>query len=310
MTFSVVLVNGGDFSNVDAPLEIQATSLEELTNEVKNNFGLDQSVELVITYCGLPVTQLPRPGAPLYVSVKQSEKSAFSFQATGDANFRKEVGEALEYIRHNTDRRRPPGHREKVLSVIKGVLERRWRKYPELCSADLQGANLCSSFERFMRCLDPKIIRKHEIIIQMVLDIHRIAQQKMLNTVQARPANQAAPSAQNFINAALGQGSSSGSDTTNQRVTQDMLTQALQSVQATMQATGQSPAQLTGPNQNLAQAAQGVVSEIAALAQAVDRGIVQLREMGILDLTTEAEARRILQDNGGNVEAAINTILQ
>ena len=51
-------------------------------------------------------------------------------------------------------------------------------------------------------------------------------------------------------------------------------------------------------------------SEIAALAQAVDRGINQLREMGILDLTTEAEARRILQDNGGNVEAAINTILQ
>ena len=39
-----------------------------------------------------------------------------------------------------------------------------------------------------------------------------------------------------------------------------MLTQALQSVQETMQATGQSPAQLTGPNQNLAQAAQGVVS--------------------------------------------------
>ena len=160
--------------------------------------------------------------------------------------------------------------------MIKGVLERRWRKYPELCSADLQGANLCSSFERFMRCLDPKIIRKHEIIVQMVLDIHRIAQQKMLNTVQARPgkelfagqslidlqgANQTAPNAQNFINAALGQGSSSTpSDTANQRVTQDMLTQALQSVQATMQATGQSPAQLTGPNQNLAQAAQGVVS--------------------------------------------------
>ena len=43
MTFSVVLVNGGDFSNIDAPLEIEASSLEELTNEVKNNFGLDQS---------------------------------------------------------------------------------------------------------------------------------------------------------------------------------------------------------------------------------------------------------------------------
>ena len=113
MTFSVVLVNGGDFSNIDAPLEIEATSLEELTNEVKNNFGLDQSgkfffseeffdekkqflcrslVDLIITYCGLPITQLPRPGAPLFVSVKHSEKCAFSFQAAGDANFRKEVG--------------------------------------------------------------------------------------------------------------------------------------------------------------------------------------------------------------------------
>ena len=52
-------------------------------------------VDIIITYCGLPVTQLPRPGAPLYVSVKQSEKSAFSFQAAGDANFRKEVGVSI-----------------------------------------------------------------------------------------------------------------------------------------------------------------------------------------------------------------------
>ena len=50
--------------------------------------------------------------------------------------------------------------------------------------------------------------------------------------------------------------------------------------------------------------------EIAALAQAVENGINQLREMGILEMTTEEEARRILQENGGNVEAAINMILQ
>lgn len=316
MTFSVVLINGGDFSNIDAPLEIEANSFEQLTTQVKSNFGLDQTedqkVDLIVTYCGVPITQLPRPGAPLFVSVKATLTSAFAHHSSGDVNYRKEVGEALEYIRHNTDRRRPPGHREKILSVIKNVIERRWKKYPQLCAADLHGANLCSSLERFVKCLDPKIIRKHEIIVQMVLDIHRIAQQKMLNTVQAKPAgtNQAAPSAQNFINAALGQGGQSSQSTNQSGITQDMLTQALQSVQATMQATGQSPAQLDGANQNLAQAAQGVVSEIAALAQAVDRGINQLREMGILDLTTEAEARRILQDNGGNVEAAINTILQ
>ena len=43
MTFSVVLINGGDFSNIDAPLEIEANSFEQLTTQVKSNFGLDQT---------------------------------------------------------------------------------------------------------------------------------------------------------------------------------------------------------------------------------------------------------------------------
>ena len=41
--FPVVLINGGDFSNIDAPLEIEADSFEQLTNHVKSNFGLDQT---------------------------------------------------------------------------------------------------------------------------------------------------------------------------------------------------------------------------------------------------------------------------
>jgi hypothetical protein len=49
---------------------------------------------------------------------------------------------------------------------------------------------------------------------------------------------------------------------------------------------------------------------MAALAQAVENGMTQLREMGMLEMTSEADARRILQENGGNVEAAINSILQ
>mgnify|MGYP003729559351 CR=1 FL=1 len=49
--------------------------------------------------------------------------------------------------------------------------------------------------------------------------------------------------------------------------------------------------------------------EVAALSQAVESGLGQLREMGILAQTTEAEARRILQENGGNVQAAVNRIL-
>ena len=46
MTFSVVLINGGDFSNIDAPLEIEADSFEQLTSQVKSNFGLDQTGEV------------------------------------------------------------------------------------------------------------------------------------------------------------------------------------------------------------------------------------------------------------------------
>jgi len=195
MTFSVVLVNGGDFTNIDAPLELEAASMTELTKEVKANFGLDDSVDLIITYCGLPIVQLPRPGAPLLVSVKPAVKSAFTARAEGDVDSKnaQQVAAALEYIRHNMDRRRPPGHREKVLSVAKNVLERRWKKYPDLCRRDGHGANLCSSLERFMKCLEPGVIRKHEIIVQMVLDIHRIAQQKMLNTVQAKPGRRYFP---------------------------------------------------------------------------------------------------------------------
>ena len=51
MTFSVVLVNGGDFTNIDAPLELEAASMTELTKEVKANFGLDDSGQLNCLKC-------------------------------------------------------------------------------------------------------------------------------------------------------------------------------------------------------------------------------------------------------------------
>ena len=50
-------------------------------------------------------------------------------------------------------------------------------------------------------------------------------------------------------------------------------------------------------------------AQVAALAQAVESGIAQLREMGILAQTTEENARRILRETGGNVEATINRLL-
>jgi hypothetical protein len=322
-SFSVELINGGDFQNVGTPIKIEANSFIELENNIKNNFDLDPNAELLIMHCGTllsATSPFPTGDVPLFVSVKKHEiKSSFQHTNPVEPKFRPEfsnLGTAAGYIKRHLDKRNP--NRERVINVIKNVLDRRWKKYPNLCRNNLFAANLCSSLDRFLqlvlsekKCLE--MSRKHELICLLILDIHRISQQKLLNTVQASPGNastsSSAPSAMPFINAALGNPSnqSAGSNA----ITADMLQQALASAQASMQQTGQSTDQLQQTeNRNLGQAAQEVVSEMAALAQAVDNGIKQLREMGILDQTTEAVARRILQENGGNVEAAINSILQ
>ena len=85
--------------------------------------------------------------------------------------------------------RAPPNQREVVIDVIRNVLDRRWKKYPALCCKDPIGADLVSKAERFLSLLDPKIIRKHEIIGSLLVDIHRISQQKLLHTVKANPSN-------------------------------------------------------------------------------------------------------------------------
>lgn len=324
MSFSVVLLHGGDFQNVNAPIKVQAASYKELQDQIKDNFGIDQNDELMISYCGMLLsskTELPQTnGAPLFVSVRQNivsqSKSAFGSEKKEDAPFNKAIPDALQYIQKVMNPRAPPNQREIVVDVIRNVLDRRWKKYPDICRKDPTGADLVSKAERFLQLLDPKLIRKHELIGTLLVDIHRISQQKLLHTIKANPNNPIAqnsnqagtvPTASPFINAANSQAGTSRPGP----ITANMLQQALQAAANNMQATGQTvQSSLSGQNQNLQQAAQGVVGEIAALAQAVDNGINQLREMGILDMTTEEEARRILQENGGNVEAAINMILQ
>jgi hypothetical protein len=46
------------------------------------------------------------------------------------------------------------------------------------------------------------------------------------------------------------------------------------------------------------------------MTEKIEAGIVQLRDMGILSQTTEANARKILTETFGNVEAAVNRILE
>lgn len=326
MTFSVELINGGDFQNVGTPIKIEGETYAELEKNIKENFGLEEKTELMIMHCGTLLSKtssLPSGDAPLFVSVKMSEiKSVFQNTNQNEAVFRpeyKNLPAAAGYIKRHLDKRNP--YREQVINVAKNVLDRRWKKYPQICQNDLFAANLCATLERFLQIASSEkavkeMSRKHELIATLILDIHRIAQQKLLNTVQAtqgnNPTSSSTPSALPFINAALGSSNQANPSNENRgSITADMLQQALASAQASMQQTGQSTQQLQGTeNRNLGQAAQEVVSEMAALAQAVENGITQLREMGILEMTSEADARRILQENGGNVEAAINSILQ
>ena len=177
--------------------------------------------------------------------------------------------------------RAPPNQREIVVDVIRNVLDRRWKKYPDMCRKDPAGADLASKAERFLQLLDPKIIRKHEIIGTLLVDIHRISQQKLLHTIKANPTNPTngriipsddqlliiisaqnpnqagtVPTASPFINAANNQAGQSRPGP----ITANMLQQALQAAASNMQATGQTvQSSLSGQNQNLQQAAQGVV---------------------------------------------------
>merc|ERR1712227_712594 len=194
MSFSVVLLHGGDFQNVNAPIKVQASNYKELQDQIKDNFGIDQNDELMISYCGMLLsskTELP--------------------QTTGA----------------------PPNQREIVVDVIRNVLDRRWKKYPDMCRKDPAGADLASKAERFLQLLDPKIIRKHEIIGTLLVDIHRISQRKLLHTIKANPTNPNAqnpnqagtvPTASPFINAANNQAGQSRPGP----ITANMLQQALQ----------------------------------------------------------------------------------
>ena len=100
-----------------------------------------------------------------------------------------EFKDALQYIQKIMNPRAPPNQREIVVDVIRNVLDRRWKKYPDMCRRDPAGADLASKAERFLQLLDPKIIRKHEIIGTLLVDIHRISQQKLLHTIKANPTN-------------------------------------------------------------------------------------------------------------------------
>ena len=94
MKYSVILIHGGDFSNIDAPLLVDATNFQGLNDAIRSSFELGPE-QLHIAYCGEILTgssRLPRDGALLNVSVKSDRvQDAFCYDDPQEPPFRTEI---------------------------------------------------------------------------------------------------------------------------------------------------------------------------------------------------------------------------
>jgi len=286
---------------MDAPLSIQASSLDNLKQEIIQSFDLDPMSALMLAYCGKKLTELPRDGATIFASViLKNSKSRPPKVDVNSAEQKSKLQDALKLFHQHMKNPRIL-LREKIRNVIESNLIKRYEKYPVICENDQSGARLAENMDLFFSTFagGKKVYQDHPIIQVLMVDIF----EDLKNVVQAQPPTLgnfggtsfvpfggpvAAPSGVRPMN-------SNPSRAVNSPITSDMLSRALSA------AAGQ-----TSPAND--QAASNA-AQVAALAQAVESGIAQLREMGILAQTTEENARRILRETGGNVEATINRLL-
>jgi len=333
MKYSVILIHGGDFSNISAPLLVDATNFQGLNDEIRSSFDLGPG-QLQIAYCGEILSgssRLPRDGALLHVSVKMdSVQDAFSYDDPQEPPFRTEINEAFQFV--NKHQRTPM--KDNLRLIIEDLLLKRYELFPNLCRTDLNGSRLCSNYDLFMASLNVKVMRHHEIVQCMLLEVHKVGKDALqslkdqseqranltsqIQNEQSQSHSQsgAPPSVVPLVQS-ISQTRPSSEGSNSSTITAAMLQQALNAAQQHMVQTGQNVQSQLPENRNIQEAANQVLSEVAALAGLVERGVEQLREMGILNvanpeqsLTTEAHARRLLQDNGGNVDAVANAIFE
>jgi len=247
---------------------------------------------------------MPRDGATIFASVAHAQPDTIPTQsATQSIN---QFDEAFRFLNRHTDPRHRSPIREKIRQIIELQLEKRYAAYPALCHADIEGARMCSSYDMFVAAAltDKKIAEKHKLLQRLVVEVFKEAKTKL-------PAMLPPGIATGNTIVPFGGGSSSNQPSSQTRsanptrpqpnalITPQMLSQALSAAASGGAARGQSATPANSAN-----------AQVAALSQAVENGIHQLREMGILAQTNEANARRILAETGGNVEAAINRILE
>jgi len=329
MHYNVSIVHGGTFENVEAPLSIDATSFQGIISAVEEIAGLK---DMKISHRGKilkPTDRLPADGAILFVSgsTPKQEEMEVEFPVVTQ----EEMNNAKNLIKTYGSSRNPIRHDFNTLAseMMRSV----YKNYPKLAKKDPIGAQICVSAGKadgslFIDCLNKELYKKHPLIQYVLMEIAKKTRESaaffakkagvdpaIMPQILAHSApraglpRQANPAAQRAAGAA---GPAS--------ITQDMLSQALAGAlqNPLLAANANAPAAAsssgTSLNNQTSEAANALASNMAAQIEAmnkkVEEGLVQLRDMGIMQQTTEDVARAILRRSGGNVERAVQLIFE
>merc|ERR1712130_919588 len=183
MGYSVVLIYGGEYSNIEAPLMMEAATLGALEHSVIDNFELKNDTKLTLTYCGEILRhsqKMPRDGATIFASVTHALQGD-TIPTQPPTQSINQFDEAFRFLNRHTDHRQRSPIREKVRQIIELQLEKRYASHPALCHADIEGARICSSYDMFVAAAltDKKLAEKHKLLQRLVVEVFKEAKTKL-----------------------------------------------------------------------------------------------------------------------------------
>ncbi|CAG5111441.1 Oidioi.mRNA.OKI2018_I69.chr2.g5751.t1.cds [Oikopleura dioica] len=340
MNYHVSIVHGGSFENVEAPLSINATSHQGIIQALEEIAGLKN---IKISHRGRtlkPTDRLPPDGARIFVSGESlpAEKMEVEFPTVTP----EQMNEAKNIIKTYGSSRNPIRHDFNTLAseMMRSV----YKNYPKLARKDPIGAKICVSAGQadgalFIDCLNKELYKKHPLIQHVLMDIAKKTKESSATFARnigidpailpqilaaSAPAHlRAQMRAQQQANAAHARALSakhqytSPFEAASANITQDMLTQAIASAvsnplpppppnPSNAPSTSSSNPPIPG-TENL----QNILShQVQAMNKRIEDGMAQMREMGIMQQTTEEVARAFLMRSGGNVERAVQLIFE
>jgi len=333
MRYNVSIVHGGTFENVEAPLSIDITSFQGIVSALEEIAGLK---DMRISHRGKilkPTDRLPPDGARLFVSGSSTTQEEMEVEFP--IVTQEEMNKAKNLIKTYGSSRNPIRHDFNTLAseMMRSV----YKNYPKLARKDPIGAQICVSAGKadgslFIDCLNKELYKKHPLIQFVLMEIAKKTRESASSFAQNAGidpaimpqilAHSAPPHMRPGLqraNLPAAQRAPAGGSAAS--ITQDMLSQAL---------AGALQNPLLAPNANAAAAASSsgtslnnqtsdetanalatnMAAQIEAMNKKIEEGMAQLRDMGIMQQTTEDIARAILRRSGGNVERAVQLIFE